>query len=387
MKKLLAVMFKSTLCVFFGLSISACEHQQEVERPPTELQFGWHYQRMVNNLFAGNGRIIDRSDSRLITTSEGQSYAMFFALIANDEARFEQLYKWTEDNLSRGQLSQNLPAWLWGEAATDDWRIIDENPASDADLIIAYTLIQAGMLWNKPRYIATGELLADLILRNETKELGGVRVLLPAPYGFDSDTKLTLNPSYYAIPMIDFLYRHTKDTRWQDVYQGIVPVFEAHPQEYVSDWITLNTDWSLATEQQSAADYDAIRAYFWLALEAQRGGQHAHLVGQFDGIAKSIQSTGQVPEVVEWQTGDISGQANIGFHAILLPYIESTYPGGMRLQTARVLAVDPGEYSDNYYSLMLVLFGIGHKSCYEFKKDGSLVVNWDRDWCDVNSNN
>ncbi|PTB84385.1 hypothetical protein C9988_04710, partial [Pseudidiomarina aestuarii] len=82
---------------------------------------------MVNNLFAGNGRIIDRSDSRLITTSEGQSYAMFFALIANDEARFEQLYKWTEDNLSRGQLSQNLPAWLWGEAATDDWRIIDEN--------------------------------------------------------------------------------------------------------------------------------------------------------------------------------------------------------------------------------------------------------------------
>ena len=30
------------------------------------------------------GRVVDYSDAKLITTSEGQSYGMFFALVAND---------------------------------------------------------------------------------------------------------------------------------------------------------------------------------------------------------------------------------------------------------------------------------------------------------------
>ncbi len=34
-------------------------------------------------------RVVDYSDSRRITTSEGQSYAMFFALVAGDKASFE----------------------------------------------------------------------------------------------------------------------------------------------------------------------------------------------------------------------------------------------------------------------------------------------------------
>src|ERR1700744_2342256 len=60
------------------------------------------------------GRVID-PDRNKMTTSEGQSYALFFALVANDRPAFEKLLSWTEDNLAQGDLAKNLPAWSWGQ--------------------------------------------------------------------------------------------------------------------------------------------------------------------------------------------------------------------------------------------------------------------------------
>lgn len=62
-----------------------------------------------------SGRVIDPSDARKITTSEGQSYGLFFALAANDRKAFDLLLAWTRDNLAEGDLAQHLPAWLWGK--------------------------------------------------------------------------------------------------------------------------------------------------------------------------------------------------------------------------------------------------------------------------------
>ena len=60
------------------------------------------------------GRVIDPQGGGR-TTSEGQSYALFFALVNNDQARFEQVLKWTQTNLAQGDLATHLPAWLWGK--------------------------------------------------------------------------------------------------------------------------------------------------------------------------------------------------------------------------------------------------------------------------------
>jgi endo-1,4-beta-D-glucanase Y len=43
-------------------------------------------------------RVIDH-DTGDRTTSEGQAYGMFFALVANDHSRFDGLLHWTEQNL------------------------------------------------------------------------------------------------------------------------------------------------------------------------------------------------------------------------------------------------------------------------------------------------
>src|SRR5271155_4897717 len=49
------------------------------------------------------GRVID-PERNSMTTSEGQSYAMFFALVAGDSVSFERIRAWTEENLAQGDL-------------------------------------------------------------------------------------------------------------------------------------------------------------------------------------------------------------------------------------------------------------------------------------------
>ena len=87
-------------------------------------------------------RVVDYSDARAVTTSEGQSYAMFFALVDNDRETFEEMLKWTENNLSAGDITKNFAAWLWGKDGSQ-WTILDTNNAVDSDMWIAYCLLEA----------------------------------------------------------------------------------------------------------------------------------------------------------------------------------------------------------------------------------------------------
>ncbi len=74
-------------------------------------------------------RVIDH-DSGDRTTSEGQAYAMFFALVANDRSRFDGLLHWTEINLASGDLTSHLPGWSWGKNPSNKWGVLDNNSAS-----------------------------------------------------------------------------------------------------------------------------------------------------------------------------------------------------------------------------------------------------------------
>ena len=73
------------------------------------------WRRFAAEAVSDEGRLIDSSDARLITTSEGQSYGLFFALVDDDRELYEKLRRWTVDNLCAGDIGKNLPAWLWGK--------------------------------------------------------------------------------------------------------------------------------------------------------------------------------------------------------------------------------------------------------------------------------
>ena len=50
---------------------------------------GW--QQYKQYYISPQGRVIDPSSPNKITTSEGQSYGLFFALVANDRPTFDRL--------------------------------------------------------------------------------------------------------------------------------------------------------------------------------------------------------------------------------------------------------------------------------------------------------
>ncbi len=134
-------------------------------------------------------RVIDH-DAGDRTTSEGQAYAMFFALVANDRSRFDGLLHWTETNLASGDLATHLPSWLWGRGPNDKWGVLDSNSASDADVWMAYTLLQAGKAWNEPHYTSLGTALAKRIAAEEVVQIPGFgTALLPANCPMDRGSR------------------------------------------------------------------------------------------------------------------------------------------------------------------------------------------------------
>ena len=136
------------------------------------------WEQFKQDYISEGGRVIDPSDTRKITTSEGQSYALFFALAANDRKAFDQVLAWTRDNLAGGHLDDTLPAWLWGQKDKENWAVIDTNSASDADVWIAWSLLEAGRLWKDADYTRTGKALLKRIAREEVVKVPGLGLML-----------------------------------------------------------------------------------------------------------------------------------------------------------------------------------------------------------------
>lgn len=162
-----------------------------------------------------DGRVIDYRNGS-ITTSEGQAYAVVRALWMDDRAAFDRSLTWTAANLQGGDPGQ-LPAWKWGESA-DGWRVLDGEPASDADQLIAWALLGATRKWGDERYAAQARLLIDRIWVEEVEEVAGAPVLLPGRWARGGDT-VRLNPSY-ILPFV-----------WRDFAR----VDLAHPWEKLLD--------------------------------------------------------------------------------------------------------------------------------------------------------
>src|SRR5690242_9365011 len=121
--------------VLFGALVLAAVPAESGETPsdnPASIQGGWgDWDRFAERFVQADGRVIDITFEGK-TTSEGQSYGLFFALVANRRDQFDTLLKWTSDNLADGELDKTLPGWLWGKRDDGSWGIKDKNAASDA---------------------------------------------------------------------------------------------------------------------------------------------------------------------------------------------------------------------------------------------------------------
>ena len=340
----------------------------------------------VGRFVQADGRVIDITFDRK-STSEGQSYGLFFALVANQRAQFDTLLKWTSDNLAAGQLGDKLPAWLWGLRDDGSWGVKDANSASDADLWIAYTLLEAARLWKAPDYADTGRRLLAQIRRHEIAQAGSAGpVLLPAPIGFTLDKgRFWLNPSYLP----DFMFRYLAATDpqgpWQSVWDGYMrmapKIFSAGvaPDMFVVD----STGKVMPdTEREPSGSYDAIRVYLWAGMS---GRSSREMVKMLSAYAELIRKSGMPPEKVNPLTAVAikSDYSPIGFSGAVLPFLSALDDKpSLEKQRDRVraaaLRAKRGE-STQYYDQVLILFGKGWlDGQYRFDDQGRLQPNWAR---------
>lgn len=333
----------------------------------------------------GQGRVIDYSSNEGFTTSEGQAYALFFSLIANDRDRFRRLLAWTNANLAGGNLGRALPAWKWGRGPRSAWKIIGDNSAADADAWLAYTLLQAGRVWGDHNLGATGSALAARILTDESVSLGGFgRVLLPSSAQFPRTPPVLVNPSYTPPFLAQGIAEATGQAGWRAIAAAQPQLISAvAPHGFAPDWAWLPSRPrapSPGLPQAGIGSFDAIRVYLWAGLTATDAPDAAAGLSHLSGMAHFLASNATPPLSVEVATGATHSVGPVGFSGALLPYLSRLRARkALGRQIARVLAHRDvsGRFGNpaDYYAENLILFGLGGLTgVMSFNKNGAVLA-------------
>ena len=360
------------------------------------------------------GRVVDPQGGGR-TTSEGQSYALFFALVSNDQARFDQVLKWTQANLAQGDLATHLPAWLWGKSKEGEWKTLDTNPASDADVWIAYSLVEAGRLWNKPAYSSLGREIMGLVARQEVAELPGFgMMLMPGPSAlFTHKGTFTVNPSYVPLFIFERFSSIQPSGPWGAIAMNIPRLLKQSSRHgFAMDWTDYlpsdgfypapppgsqpTTDPAQKTDPKNEpknepktdpvpalGSYDAIRVYLWAGMLVE-GQTRTDMIGSISGMGSYLGNHGAPPERVSDGGIPLGQDGPVGFSAALLPYLRA-FPNSektfaqQRIRIGAQLDRDSGLYGKQptYYDQNLALFATGFlDERFRFGLRGELNVEW-----------
>ena len=372
-------------------------------RPDFALASDWRaWESFRQHYIQPDGRVAEH-DANGRTTSEAQSYAMFFALVHNDRRQFDSLLRWTEDNLAAGKLSERLPGWLWskgedrdaGKDAADGneryaWRLLDDNSASDADLWLAYTLLEAGRLWQMPRYTELGLAVLRQVREKEVVVLpDGTTILLPGQRGFRLSARTwRVNPSYFVPQHFALFSRADPYGPWQALSASLpAMLISCCSSGFAPDWLSYQRGfwgsggWVVDPVRGDEGSYDAIRVYLWAGMmDADQPGR-ASLLAALPGMLRHLRERIFLPEKINTRSGKTSGRAPPGFAAAMLPYLE--VQGEAQLLTRQLELLRASERDglygagQHYYDQVLALFGLGYlERRYRFSACGYLVPAW-----------
>ena len=327
-----------------------------------------------------DGRVIDASTPQAITVSEGQAYAMIFALIANDPATFVKILRWTQDNMAGGNLARSLPAWKWGRAEDGKWSVLDRNSAADADLWMTYALAQGARLWHNAGYAQLAHAMSERILREEVSLIPGLgATLLPGAKGFVAQQTWRLNASYAPIEVLRALERSSDERQWAAVLESSQRVIAASaPRGFAADWILYRESGGFSADATTAGvgSYNAIRVYLWAGMLAEGDPQAASLAQQLKPMAAA--AAGRPPPAsIDTNTLEARGEAPPGFLAALLPLlVHFKFTDAVQAYRQRIEAESLKD-NQHYYSDALTLFGLGWlEGRFHFDRHGELHVPW-----------
>ena len=330
-----------------------------------------------------DGRVVDFDTPQQQSTSEGQSYALFFSLVHNDRAMFARVLAWTETNLTGGGLATRLPAWQWGRKTEGGWGVLDPNPASDSDLWIAYSLLEAGRLWNAPRYATLGRAVLAMAARDEVVSLPGLGLmLLPWPRSVASGPNWRLNPSYLPLQLLRRFALEVPNGPWNEIADNTVRMIGAvATQGFAPDWCAWSSEQKTFVadpEKGFIGSYDAIRVYLWAGMLSPQEPARRPLLASLYGPRRRAEQSLRAAEYVDTASGVASGNGPAGFGGALLPYLKAqALAPAVAAELARISARSATGVPIPYYERMLLLFGRGWlDGRFAFARNGQLQTNW-----------
>ncbi len=362
-----------TMLASMAPATAACQQESDWK------QWQAYSQRFIQN----DGRVIERSQKGR-TTSEGQAYSLFHALVANDRKTFRKVLNWTNNNLAVGNLETHLPAWIWGQKESGEWGVLDHNTASDADMWLAYSLLEAGRLWNMSLYSDLGKSILKNIEVFEIDILPNLgAMVLPGKKGFRlTDTRWRLNPSYLPIQLLRRFAAISDNETWDDVIDATGKLLMASGASgIVPDWIIYDKSGKFGFEgAQSVGSYDAIRVYLWLGMLNDKDPLKYQLINQLNFTEDSY---GLPPEKIDTRTRIGSGRSPVGFKAAMAPFFKSK--GAQKNLHRSIRIIDDqwqqGLLTDNpvYYDQSLALFSLAWlEKRFEFDPEGKLRTRWEK---------
>lgn len=346
-----------------------------------------HWQAYWNRFVQADGRVIDYGEGQEATYSEAQAYTLFFALVANDRDRFATLLHWTNKELANGELGKHLPAWKWGRLENGQWGVIDPNAASDADMWLAYVLLEAGRLWKTPEYTQMGLQLLKTIAAEEVITLpDGRKNILPGPQGFVSDNiSWRFNPSYFPLQLLRRFASADPAGPWQEITTNAIEMMTAtSPHGLAADWVDYRTHYGWVPDLKSGAigSYDAIRVYLWLGMLPQGEPFKVKLQDNYRGMASFMNKhEGLPPKRINTLNGEYESDPPAGFSGALIPYLNALKEQDLLEQQVKRLEVSEADglvgKPPRYYDQVLTLFGRGwQEQRFAFGKDGELLPRW-----------
>jgi len=307
----------------------------------SEFQLSW---KLFKKAFLDNGRIVDTGNKK-ISHSEGQGYGMLFAVSANDQKSFDDIWHWTQQVLQR---NDKLFSWQYTPCSTQDRLCIqDQNNATDGDILIAWALFIAAEKWKNNEYEDHAlDVLATIKKKLIVKQFNHL-LLLPGEYGFQPTKEATeVNLSYWVFPALNKFSQVTHDKVWGDLYISGISLLKT---AQFSEW-QLPPDWLIVSKeglringaQSSDYGYNASRIPIYLMLA---GDKTEKLISPF----LNFWQQDNVPATINLQTENIA---------------DYTYSSGMEaiaVATKQLITkqkkqdIPAVKYETDYYSASLIL--------------------------------
>jgi endoglucanase len=183
-----------------------------------------------------DGRV-SRLDQGGDTVSAGQAQGMLVAVALGEHHPFARVWAWTRSHL---QLRSGLLASRWRGG-----HIVDDQPASDADLDAARALLIAASRFHVASYRSAGLRIARAALAQETVMRGGLRVLVAGPW---ARTSGIVNPGYWAPRTLRQLQAATGDRRFGRLEAGVIRLaakLTSAAPHLPSDWAAVSAGGSI----------------------------------------------------------------------------------------------------------------------------------------------